>query len=77
MTDFLIYLVTQIVDNPDSVVVTETLGEGITNYAIKVNPSDMGKVIGKSGRIIKALRDLARILAIKRGLRINVLLQEE
>ncbi len=78
MKDFLTYLVSQIVDKPDAVAVEEKAGDqGITNLVVSVDPEDMGKVIGKSGRIIKALRDLVRVLAIKKNLRVNVLLQEE
>lgn len=78
MKDFLTYLVSQIVDKPDAVAVEEKVGDqGITNLIVSVDPEDMGKVIGKSGRIIKALRDLVRVLAIKKNLRVNVLLQEE
>lgn len=77
MKDLLEYLVSQIVDKPEAVTVTENnLGQGITNLELTVDPADMGKVIGKSGRIIRALRDLVRILAIKRGVKVNVVLQE-
>ncbi len=78
MKDFLTYLVSQIVDHPEAVAVEEAENDQeITNLSITVDPQDIGKVIGKSGRIIKALRDLTRILAVKKGLRVNVLLREE
>ena len=78
MKEFLEYLVTQIVDRPEAVVIDEKIDNlGIINLEITVAPEDMGKVIGKAGRIIKALRDLVRILAVKRNLRVNVVLQEE
>ena len=72
MKDFLEYLVKSIVDIPDDVLVEEN-GE---NLSLRVNQSDMGKVIGKSGRIIKALRDLVKVLAVKKNLRVNVILSE-
>ena len=48
-----------LVDNPDEVVVTETEKDGETFVELKVAPSDMGKVIGKQGRIAKAIRSVA------------------
>lgn len=78
MKEFLTYLVSQIVDQSEAVSVKEEIGEqGITNLVITVDQSDMGRIIGKSGRIIKALRDLVRVLAVKHNLRVNVLLREE
>ena len=78
MKDFLEYLVKNIVDNPDNVSVAEETDQlGIVNLSIHVNPSDMGKVIGKSGRIIKSLRDLVRVLAVKQNCRVNVILIED
>ena len=47
-----------LVDNPDEVVVTETEKESGTFIELKVAPSDMGKVIGKQGRIAKAIRNM-------------------
>lgn len=77
MKDFLIYLVTNLVDHPDDVAVEETVEEGFTNLQLTVNKEDMGKVIGKEGRIIRALRDLVKVMAIKNNLRANVTLSED
>lgn len=77
MKDFLQYLVKNIVSQPDKVVVEELNEMGFENLYLSVAPEDMGKVIGKEGRIIRALRDLVRILAIKSNLRANVILKEE
>ena len=52
-----------LVDNPDEVVVTETEKEGGTFIELKVAPSDMGKVIGKQGRIAKAIRSVVKAAA--------------
>lgn len=75
MEDFISYLVKNIADNPESVLV-ERLKEGIDNYYLTVAPEDMGKVIGKEGRIIRALRDLVRVFAVKNNLRANLVLKE-
>lgn len=78
MKDFLEYLIKNIVDKPDEVAVTEDIDQmGVVNLSIHVDPIDMGKVIGKSGKIIRALRDLVRVLAVKENRRVNVILTEE
>ncbi len=77
MRDFLEYLVKNIVDTPDNVVVDESEDEfGNVILSITVDPTDMGKIIGKEGRIIKAVRDLVKILAVKANRRVNVSLTE-
>ena len=54
------YLVTSLVDDPDSVsIVTSETDEALT-FEVTLNPDDIGKVIGRQGRIIKAIRTLAR-----------------
>mgnify|MGYP001586638651 FL=1 len=77
MRDFCEYLVKNLVDSPDKVDVSETVDEYDTVVlTITVDPSDMGKVIGKEGKIIKAIRDLVKILAVKEQKRVNVILAE-
>lgn len=77
MKDVLQYLLTAIVDHPESVSVDEQDAEGRMTLTITVAPEDMGKVIGKSGRIIKAIRDIMKILAAKRNQYIDVVLAEQ
>lgn len=77
MKDFLLYLVASIVDEPKKVAVSElTSPEGYLVLEIAVAPLDMGKIIGKGGRIIRAVRDLVRVLAIKQNTRVNVAVKE-
>ena len=76
MKEFLEYLIKQIVDSPDEVGVTATDQEGFVVLTLTVAQTDMGKVIGKGGRIIKAVRDLVRILAVKTNQRVNVVLAQ-
>lgn len=77
MKDFLDYLVRQIVDKPEAVVVEESRDPyGGLVLAMNVDPADMGKIIGKGGKIIKAVRDLVRLLAVKENQRVNVTLTE-
>lgn len=72
MKQFLEYVVPNLVTHPEDVVVSEETKEGVIHLMIKVNPEDVGRVIGKSGKIIKSLRQLVRVMAIKQGVRVNV-----
>jgi uncharacterized protein len=54
------YLVTALVDDPDAVSVTVAETDDAVTYEIALAPDDVGKVIGRQGRIIKAIRTLAR-----------------
>ena len=64
-----------LVDNPDEVVVTETEKESGTFSELKVAPSDMGKVIGKQGRIAKAIRSVVKAAASKEEKKVVVDIQ--
>ena len=61
-----------LVDNPDQVVVTEQQDEGIVLFDLHVADEDMGKVIGKSGRIAKALRTVVKAAATRENKKVNV-----
>ncbi|MDD3252339.1 MAG: KH domain-containing protein [Lachnospiraceae bacterium] len=64
-----------LVDNPSEVVVTETDQDGETLIELKVAPSDMGKVIGKQGRIAKAIRSVVKAAASKEEKKVVVDIQ--
>ena len=72
MKELLIYIAQNLVDNPDEVTVTERETETETVFELRVNPSDMGKVIGRQGRIAKEIRALMRSVAQRQGKRISV-----
>ncbi len=59
------YLVKELVDEPDQVQITEVPGEESTTYEVHVAAGDLGKVIGKQGRIANALRTVAKAVAMK------------
>ena len=61
-----------LVDNPDAVNVTVVEGEKSVIYQLKVAPEDLGKVIGKQGRIAQALRTIVRAAGVKQGKRAMV-----
>ncbi len=64
-----------LVNNPDEVVVTETEKERETVLELKVAPSDMGKVIGKQGRIAKAIRSVVKVAASKEDKKVTLDIQ--
>lgn len=74
MKELLITLATGLVDDKDavSVVVDEPNEEGVVVYHLKVAADDMGKVIGKQGRVAKAIRILMRVAANRIGQKISV-----
>ena len=59
-------------DSPEEVVVTETEGRQGTVIELRVAPDDMGKVIGKQGRIAKALRTVVKAAAIRENKKVTV-----
>jgi Predicted RNA-binding protein (contains KH domain) len=61
-----------LVNNPDEVVVIETEEDGETRLDLSVDPSDMGKVIGKQGRIAKAIRTVLKVAASKENKRVTL-----
>lgn len=72
MTELVKYIVTALVDDKDQVSVTEN-GEVIT---VKVAKDDMGKIIGKQGRIIKSIRSVVKAASIKQGRNCSVEVDE-
>jgi len=69
METFLDYVVKGLVDRPDAVTVTPTERNGMTIYELRVHPTDMGKIIGRQGATINAIRALLLVGSAKRGLR--------
>ena len=60
------YIAKLLVDNPDEVTVKETHGANVTVLELHVDRDDMGRVIGKDGRVANALRTLLRVVAQER-----------
>lgn len=61
-----------LVEHPEEVAVTETEKDGETVIELKVAPSDMGKVIGKQGRIAKAIRSVVKAAASREEKKVSV-----
>lgn len=72
MKDVLEFILKNITTVPDDVQITEAEEEGGTNYSIAVNPADIGRIIGKEGKVIKAIRTIMRVIAIQKGVRVRV-----
>jgi predicted RNA-binding protein YlqC (UPF0109 family) len=72
MKELLLYIAQNLVDDPDQVSVTEREGDGETVYELRVAPGDMGKVIGRHGKIAKEIRVLMRTIAQKQGKKVSV-----
>ena len=72
MKDMIEYLVKALVDEPDQVNITEVPGEESTTYEIRVASTDLGKVIGKQGKIANSLRTIAKAAAMRDKKRVYV-----
>ena len=65
MKDLVELIAKSLVDHPESVVVTETTDDEVIKVELTVAPEDMGKVIGKGGRIAKSIRTVVKAAASK------------
>lgn len=73
MKELVEYIARSLVDDPASVEVTETeTGSSAIILELRVAPDDMGRVIGKSGRVANAIRALLRVVAAKEGKRVTL-----
>ena len=72
MKDLLLYIARNLVENPDAVSVTEVEKDGELTLQLLVAPEDMGKVIGRQGRIAKEIRTLIRSYAQRTGQKVSV-----
>ena len=66
------HMARSLVNAPDAVVVREIEGVSATIYELSVAPDDMGRVIGKQGRVANAMRTLLRVAAVKDGKRVTL-----
>jgi uncharacterized protein len=69
MRELLEFIVKAIVDAPDKIVITEETNEQGVTFKLQVADEDKGRVIGKQGRIVEAMRTLLRVKAAKLGIR--------
>ena len=72
MKELVEYIVKALVDKPADVNISQTEGESVTILEIRVAPEDIGKVIGKEGRIANAIRTITKAAAAKDRKRVTV-----
>lgn len=70
------YILQALVSAPDKIKVVEEEENGLINFRVTVDKDDMGKVIGKNGKVIRAIRNVLKIPAIKANKKINISLEE-
>ena len=72
MKELLLYIARILVDHPDAVSVSEIPGDDELTLELRVAPEDMGKVIGRQGRIAKEIRTVVRSYAQRTGVKVSV-----
>ena len=73
---FLEFVVKELVDHPDDVKIERTVDEMGVLLSLKVNPEDMGQIIGRNGSTARAIRTLVRIIGLKNHARVNLKIEE-
>ncbi len=72
MKELVEYIARSLVDHPEAVEVTESRAGNTTVLELRVAPDDMGRVIGKNGRVANAIRALVRLMAVQQGTRVSL-----
>ncbi|MCX7682577.1 MAG: KH domain-containing protein [Anaerolineae bacterium] len=72
MKELVEFIVKSLVNDPSQVYVSEINGENLVILELRVGPEDMGRVIGKDGRTVNAIRTLVKVLAAKQGKRVTL-----
>ena len=72
LQNLVLILARSLVDDPESVEVSGTETDSRVNLEVRVAPDDMGKIIGRQGRTIRAIRTVAKAASVKLGKRVNV-----
>ena len=72
MQELVEFIAKSLVDDPSQVYVSEIEGESSVILELRVGPEDMGRIIGKGGRTVNAMRTLVRVLAAKQGKRVTL-----
>jgi len=70
--EFVEYVARLLAREPDLVEVTESVEGSTTVYHLKLAPDDVGRVIGREGRIVRAIRSLLRAAAMRQGVRVGL-----
>ena len=76
MVELIEYIAKSLVDDPSSVDVTMTKNDDSIDITLKVASNDMGKVIGKQGRIAKAIRAILKAVSLKEDVKVTLEIEE-
>ncbi|MBU1037070.1 KH domain-containing protein [Patescibacteria group bacterium] len=74
--EFLEFVIKTLVDNPKDVKIDRTIDERGVLLTLKLNPSDMGQIIGRQGQTARAIRTLLRVVGAKNDARVNLKIEE-
>lgn len=77
MQAFLEYVVKGLVERADAVTITPVERNGLTVYELRLHPTDVGKIIGRQGTTIHAIRSLLQVGSAKKGVRCGIEIVEE
>lgn len=77
MKDFLAYIIKNLVDQPEEVHIKEVQGTNTIIYELTVSKADIGKIIGKEGRTIKAIRTLLVSIASRNNVKVSLEIMED
>jgi hypothetical protein len=77
MKQALSFIISNLLENSENVEIKEQDEDGITNFIVVVPQAEMGRIIGKEGKVIRAIRNVVKIPAIREGKRINITLEEK
>lgn len=77
MKSLLEFILLRMVEHPEDLEIIEVDEMGLTVFKLKLHPDDIGRVIGRGGNVIKAIRKLSQVRAVKEHLRVRVVLQED
>lgn len=77
MKQILSYIISSLVEEPEKVEIEESEENGIINFNVRVPKENIGRVIGKEGKIIRGIRNVMKIPAIKQNKKINISLEEK
>ncbi|MBQ2895003.1 MAG: KH domain-containing protein [Clostridia bacterium] len=76
MLELVTYIVTELVDDKSAVNITSAENDGVETITIRVAEKDIGKVIGKQGKIAMSIRTLAKAVGIREGKRYNIEIED-
>lgn len=72
MRELVDFLTRSLVDNPAAVRITEVQDGRTTVYELEVDEADVGRVIGRQGRVVRAMRTLVKAAATRQGIRVDL-----